>query len=134
MCRCSTPRSPRTSWPGAPATRTGRQPRAVAAELAGLPLALEQAAAYIQAVGSTLAVYLALFQQRRAELLARGEPTGYDKTVASTWALAFDRLQTAAPGCGRPAAAAGVSTRPRRSRCACCFNPARGSPNSLARR
>ena len=39
-----------------------------------------------------------MFRQRRAELLARGEPTGYDKTVASTWALAFDRLQQTAPG------------------------------------
>ena len=66
--------------------------------LGGLPLALEQAAAYIQAIGGTLAGYLALFRQRRAELLARGEPTGYDKTVASTWALAFDRLQQTAPG------------------------------------
>ena len=66
--------------------------------LGGLPLALEQAAAYIQATGDTLAGYLALFRQRRAEMLARGEPTGYSKTVASTWALAFDRLQQTAPG------------------------------------
>jgi Tetratricopeptide repeat len=81
--------------------RTGdldrRAARALADELGGLPLALEQAAAYIWATGGTLAGYLALFRQRRAEMLARGEPTGYDKTVASTWGLAFDRLQTA-PG------------------------------------
>jgi hypothetical protein len=67
----------------------------LAAELGGLPLALDQAAAYTQAAGGTLAGYLALFQHRRAELLTRGQPAGYDKTVASTWALAFDRLQTA---------------------------------------
>ena len=66
--------------------------------LDGLPLALEQAAAYVQAVGDTLADYLALFRQRRAELLTRGEPMGYSKTVASTWALAFDRLQQSVPG------------------------------------
>ena len=81
--------------------RTGDADRQAAADLAdtlgGLPLALEQAAAYIQAMGGTLASYLALFRQRRSALLARGEPMGYDKTVASTWALAFDRLQTA-PG------------------------------------
>jgi len=70
----------------------------LAGELGGLPLALEQAAAYIQAAGDTLAGYLALFRHRRAEMLARGEPTGYDKTVASTWTLAFDRLQHTAPG------------------------------------
>ena len=83
-------------------SRTGDPDRQAARELAGLlgglPLALEQAAAYMQATGGTLAGYLALFRQRRAELLARGEPAGYSKTVASTWALAFDRLQQAEPG------------------------------------
>ena len=81
--------------------RTGDPDQQAAEDLAevlgGLPLALEQAAAYIQAIGGTLAGYLALFRQRRAELLARGEPTGYRGTVASTWALAFDRLQQTAP-------------------------------------
>ena len=83
-------------------SRTGDPDRQAARELAGLvgglPLALEQAAAYLQAVGGTLAGYLALFRQRRAGLLARGEPAGYSKTVASTWALAFERLQQAEPG------------------------------------
>ena len=70
----------------------------MAGELGGLPLALEQAAAYTQATGGTLAGYLDSFRRRRADVLARGEPTGYSKTVASTWALAFGRLQQAAPG------------------------------------
>ena len=61
--------------------------------LGGLPLALEQAAAYLQATGDTLASYLALFRQRQAELLARGEPAGYDKRVTTTWALAFAELE-----------------------------------------
>ncbi len=81
--------------------RTGDPDRQAARDLAGmldaLPLALEQAAAYIQAIGGTLAGYLALFRHRRADLLARGEPTGYSKTVASTWALAFDHLQHTEP-------------------------------------
>ena len=50
--------------------RTGDPDRQAALELAGelggLPLALEQAAAYIQATGDSLAGYLALFRQRRA--------------------------------------------------------------------
>jgi hypothetical protein len=70
----------------------------LAAELGGLPLALEQAAAYVQATGDSLAGYLASFRQRRAELLGRGDPAGYGKTVASTWALAFDRLERTEPG------------------------------------
>ena len=105
------------NWPGQPlevpmlapdvaagflASRTGDRDLQAARDLAemlgGLPLALEQAAAYMRAIGDTLAGYLALFRQRRAEMLARGEPTGYRKTVASTWALAFDRLQQTEPG------------------------------------
>ena len=70
----------------------------LAGELGGLPLALEQAAAYIQATGESLAGYLASFRQRRPDMLGRGEPTGYGKTVATTWALAFARLDHSAPG------------------------------------
>jgi RecA/RadA recombinase len=69
----------------------------LAGALGGLPLALEQAAAYVQASGSTLAGYLTLFRRRRAEMLVRGEPAGYRGTVASTWALTFVRLEHAAP-------------------------------------
>jgi hypothetical protein len=70
----------------------------LAGELGGLPLALEQAAAYVEASGNTLAGYLASFRQRRSDLLGRGEPTGYPETVATTWRLAFEDLQQAAPG------------------------------------
>jgi len=59
---------------------------------------LEQAAAYAQATGNSLAGYLALFHQRRAGLLARGGPVAYGGTVAAAWALAFGQLQESAPG------------------------------------
>jgi Tetratricopeptide repeat len=71
--------------------------RDLASELGGLPLALEQAAAFIHATGNSLAGYLALFRQRRAALLSRGEVAGYGKTVAATWGLAFSRLDHADP-------------------------------------
>ena len=70
----------------------------LAGELGGLPLALEQAAAYVQATGNSLAGYLASFRQRRPEMLARGEPAGYGSTVAAAWSLAFGRLEQSAPG------------------------------------
>jgi Domain of unknown function (DUF4062)/Tetratricopeptide repeat len=69
----------------------------VAEAVGGLPLALEQAAAYIQATGDSLAGYLAGFRKRRADLLARGEATGYPGTVATTWALAFTQLEKVVP-------------------------------------
>jgi Domain of unknown function (DUF4062)/Tetratricopeptide repeat len=84
------------------ASRTGDTDRGaaldLAGELGGLPLALEQGAAYVQATGASLAGYLASFRQRRADVLGRGEPTGYPGTVATTWRLAFRDLQEATPG------------------------------------
>jgi hypothetical protein len=84
------------------ASRTGDPDRRaaldLAGELGGLPLALEQAAAYVQATGDSLAGYLALFRRRRADLLAQGEPIGSSQTVATTWRLAFEDLHHAAPG------------------------------------
>ena len=70
---------------------------ALAEELGGLPLALEQAAAYIQAAGTTLAGYLTLFRDRRADLLARGEVAGHPVDVAATLGLALSRLEAEAP-------------------------------------
>jgi len=72
----------------------------LAGELGGLPLALEQAGAYMQAAGRTVGEYLGLFRGRRAELLGRGDPAGYDKRVATTWALAFTALGGAGPAVG----------------------------------
>src|SRR5262249_3432071 len=75
----------------------GRAAAALADELGGLPLALEQAAAYIQVTAGSLPGYLGPVRQHRDQLLARGEPTGYDKTVATTWSLALRRLQESTP-------------------------------------
>ena len=78
---------------------------ALADELGGLPLALEQAAAYIQATGTTLAGYWVGVPGPRADLLARGEAAGHPADVAATLGLALSRLET------RP--------RPRRGCCGC---------------
>ena len=58
-------------------SRTGQDDKAaanLAEELGDLPLALEQAAAYIEQTGQTIAGYLTLFEQRHRELLERGAP------------------------------------------------------------
>jgi Tetratricopeptide repeat len=82
--------------------RTGDPDRAAARELAvalgGLPLALEQAAAYMQATGTSLARYLPLFRDRQAELLARGEVAGHPEHVAATLGLGLSRLAQDTPG------------------------------------
>ena len=72
----------------------------LAGELGGLPLALEQAAAYMQATGTTLGRYLGLFRTRQADLLARGEAAGHRQHVAATLGLALARLSLDAPAAG----------------------------------
>jgi tetratricopeptide (TPR) repeat protein len=71
---------------------------ALADTLGGLPLGLEQAAAYVNAAGTvTLADYAKLFATRAHELLQEGQPLGYQNTVATTWLVALQRLQDTGP-------------------------------------
>lgn len=70
---------------------------ALAVELGGLPLALEQAAAYMKAATTTLASYLALYRQRRRDLLTRGEVPDHPDSVDMTLALALTRIKRDAP-------------------------------------
>jgi hypothetical protein len=82
-------------------TRTGDPDRAsataIAGELGGLPLALEQAGAYMQAAGMTLAQYLPLLRARQGDLLARGQAGGHPGHVAATLGLALAWLAADAP-------------------------------------
>jgi DNA-binding SARP family transcriptional activator len=63
--------------------------------LGDLPLALEQACAYIEQTGMAVHDYVRLFRQHRATLLMREIADG--PTVATTWGLAFDRLRARSP-------------------------------------
>ena len=74
----------------------------LARELGCLPLALEQAGAYVaESPGMTLRRYLQLFRARAPEILSRGRAAGYTATVATTWELAFQAVERTSP----PAAA-----------------------------
>ncbi|GHO76464.1 tetratricopeptide repeat protein [Ktedonobacter sp. SOSP1-85] len=68
-------------------------------ELGGLPLALDQAGAYIEEAQTSLEDYLHLYQQRRAELLAkRGDiAPDHPEPVAATWSLSFERVAQCSP-------------------------------------
>jgi hypothetical protein len=80
--------------------RTGHDDPAgdqLAAALGDLPLALEQAAAYVEQTRTSLRDYLELFQERAGELLALGEPAHYPHTVATTWTLALGQLRAETP-------------------------------------
>ena len=67
---------------------------ALAKELGNLPLALEQAASYIDKSHISIAEYLKLFRTRRKELLNRTTPsTDYPKTIATTWVMTFEAIK-----------------------------------------
>ncbi len=74
------------------------QARAVAIELGGLALALEQAGAYIEHHRCTFAAYLAEWQERRDMVLEWFDPRvmQYPMSVAVTWQTSFDRLSGSA--------------------------------------
>ena len=68
-------------------------------ELDGLPLALDQAGAYIRETPCSLEDYLALYQKRRFDLLqARGNlEKDYPASVATTWSLSFEKVKKTDP-------------------------------------
>lgn len=70
--------------------------RALAEQLEGLPLALDQAGAYMEATGMLLIEYLTHFRSRPRELLAHD--LDHDaQTVATIWELAFEEVRDRAP-------------------------------------
>jgi tetratricopeptide (TPR) repeat protein/transcriptional regulator with XRE-family HTH domain len=86
--------------------RTGRDAdepaeRAAAAELAtelgNLPLALEQAAAYIAETNAAFADYVSAFRRRRVTLLEKASELMPRDTVAETWAPNFEAAERASP-------------------------------------
>src|SRR6266487_6721127 len=66
----------------------------ISQQLDGLPLALDQAGAYIKETSCTLTDYVALYQTRRREILqARGSfDKDYPASVATTWSLSFEKI------------------------------------------
>jgi tetratricopeptide (TPR) repeat protein len=61
----------------------------------GLPLALDQAVAYIEETGCGLSEYLKLYQTRHRDLLKRRGRlvTDHPETVATTWSLSFQKVE-----------------------------------------
>ena len=76
--------------------------KAIATQLDGLPLALDQAGAYIEETSCGLSGYLELYRNHAPELLGRrGRWRSITPSpVATTWALSFEKDRK-----GNPAAA-----------------------------
>jgi len=68
--------------------------------LGDLPLALEEAAAYLEETGDSLAGYLGLVRDRAGELFGLHEPFAVDadhRRVATVWSVSLDRVRQQAP-------------------------------------
>jgi tetratricopeptide (TPR) repeat protein len=82
--------------------RTGLEDESAASplaeELGDLPLALEQAGAYIEETRTSFSDYLTLFKTHRQKLLQRGSSsTDYPASVATTWELSFQQAKASSP-------------------------------------
>ncbi len=76
-----------------------KQAREISQALGGLPLALDQAGAYIEETRCSLPDYLTLYQTRREPLLKwRGDlALDHPEPVATTWSLSFEKIRQANP-------------------------------------
>jgi len=73
--------------------------KAIAEMMDGLPLALDQAGAYIEETACSLTDYLTYFRTRQTSLLKRrGRLTAnHIPSVATTWSLSFEKIEQESP-------------------------------------
>jgi tetratricopeptide (TPR) repeat protein/transcriptional regulator with XRE-family HTH domain len=76
---------------------TSSEAERITARLGDLPLALDQAAAFLDQTGAPAEEYLRLLDTSAAELYGRGRPTDHPETVATVWSVSFDRLRVSTP-------------------------------------
>jgi NB-ARC domain-containing protein len=70
---------------------------AIAHRLGDLPLAVEQAAAYLRQTAMPDAAYLDLLDSRGEELLSRGHVLGREHTLATVWDISHHQLTVTSP-------------------------------------
>src|SRR5262249_46823210 len=73
------------------------QAGALAEQLGDLPLALEQAAAYMEQTGIPAGDYLALLRTRGHQMHTRGTVADSKNTIATVWTVSLDRLTAEHP-------------------------------------
>jgi tetratricopeptide (TPR) repeat protein len=71
----------------------------ISQELGGLPLALDQAGAYLEATGMSLEEYHRMYQKHRKALLQerRSRIRDHPDSVATTWSLSFQKVEEKNP-------------------------------------
>jgi CO dehydrogenase nickel-insertion accessory protein CooC1 len=73
----------------------------VADALGHLPLAVEQASAWLEQTGMPARVYVEQLMTQSTRILALNQPSDYPMPVVATWNLSFDRLKQRSPAAVR---------------------------------
>jgi tetratricopeptide (TPR) repeat protein/CO dehydrogenase nickel-insertion accessory protein CooC1 len=71
--------------------------RRVAHALGHLPLAVEQASAWLEQTGMSAQDYVEQLNTQATQILALNQPSDYPTPVVATWNLSFERLQARSP-------------------------------------
>jgi MinD-like ATPase involved in chromosome partitioning or flagellar assembly/uncharacterized protein (DUF2267 family) len=80
---------------------TAAEAAQVAAALGDLPLAIEQASAWLEQTAMSAADYIAQLETQAARVLAVNQPSDYPVSAVVTWNLSFERLQQRSPAAVR---------------------------------
>ncbi|BCB87975.1 FxSxx-COOH system tetratricopeptide repeat protein [Phytohabitans suffuscus] len=73
----------------------------LADRLGDLPLAIEQAGAWLATTAMPVDRYLELLDTRLPQVLAENPPPGYQRTAAATWLLSLERLRDDMPAAAK---------------------------------
>jgi cellulose biosynthesis protein BcsQ/tetratricopeptide (TPR) repeat protein len=73
----------------------------LAEKLGDLPLAIEQAGAWLATTAMPVGSYLELLDTRLTQVLAENPPPGYPRTAAATWLLSLERLREQMPAAAK---------------------------------
>ncbi|MFD9542057.1 FxSxx-COOH system tetratricopeptide repeat protein [Streptomyces sp. NPDC060022] len=73
----------------------------VATAVGDLPLAVEQAAAWIAETATPIGTYLEQLARQAPQVLSLNQPAGYPEPVAATWNISIERLKERSPAAVR---------------------------------
>jgi tetratricopeptide (TPR) repeat protein len=100
---------------GTPDSHIANMGKNVISELGGIPLAVDQAGAYMQNCGCSIGSYLELFKKHRHQLMSRKEfkgASGYGASTYGTWDISIEQIEgMAGKGTGEEAQSAQCAIR-----------------------
>ncbi|GIF24307.1 MinD-like ATPase involved in chromosome partitioning or flagellar assembly/tetratricopeptide (TPR) repeat protein [Actinoplanes tereljensis] len=82
-------------------TMSDEEAESLAERLGDLPLAVEQAGAWLAATAMSVRTYQGLLDTQLPQMLSGSPPTGYERPVAATWRLSLERIREHMPAAAK---------------------------------